>query len=147
MNTSQRNIEYLKKNTTVYHSRAERSAYMAAVVNKSFVSSTAAAHAIFEFITGDRMATTCVTQEDAVEAARYALNCPDNDIIVDMRRLNARPKGDAFDKLWAKMSELVEGRVNDRRHGDTLYMPIANSIPNLIMITIDALELQHTRRP
>ena len=41
------------------------------------------------------------------------------------------------------MAELVEGRVNDRRHGDTMYMPVATYIPNLIKITIDALQLQH----
>ena len=82
---------------------------MDVVVNKKFACNTVDAHAIFEFIAGDRMPTPCVTQEDALEAARYALNCPDNDIIVDMRRLNARPKGDAFDKFWAKMAELVKG--------------------------------------
>jgi hypothetical protein len=61
---------------------------MAAVVNKDFVCITAAAQAIFEFITGDRMANTCVHQEAAAVAARYALNCPNTDIIVDMRKLN-----------------------------------------------------------
>ena len=39
------------------------------------------------------------------------------DIIVDMRKLNAHPKSDTFDKLWVKMAEFVEGRVCDRRHG------------------------------
>ncbi len=43
MSTSQRNIEYLKKNTSIYHSRAERTAYMSAIVNKDFVCSTTAA--------------------------------------------------------------------------------------------------------
>ena len=41
------------------------------------------------------------------------------------------------------MVELVDGRVDDRRHGETLFMPVATSIPNLIKITVDALELQH----
>jgi len=93
------------------------------------------------------MITTFVTQEAPAAAARYALNCPNYEIIVDMRRLNARPKSDALDKYWAKMAELLEGRVNDRRHGDsrdTLYMPIVTSIPNLIKITVNALKLQHT---
>ena len=49
---------------------------MVVVVNKNCVCSTAVAHAIFEFITGDRMATTSVNQEDALEDARYALNPP-----------------------------------------------------------------------
>ena len=33
--------------------------------------------------------------------------------------------------------------MNDRRRGDTLYMPVATSIPNLIKKTVDALQLQH----
>jgi hypothetical protein len=40
------------------------------------------------------------------------------------------------------MAEFVEGRVNDRRHGDKLYMPVATSVPRLVKITIDALELE-----
>ena len=39
---------------------------------------------------------------------------------MDMRKLNARPKHknyNTFDQFWAKMAEMVEGRVNDRRHG------------------------------
>jgi len=113
---SQKNIDFLKKNTAVYHTRAERSTYLAAVVNRNFVSSTSAAQAIFEFITGDQM-DTHINCEIVTEAARYALNCHDSDIIVDMRKLNARPKHNTFDKFWAKMAEMVEGQVSDRRHG------------------------------
>ena len=54
---SQKNIDFLNKNTVVYHTRAERSAYLAVVVNRNFVSSTTAAQAIFEFNTGDRLKT------------------------------------------------------------------------------------------
>jgi len=84
-----------------------------------------------------------VNQEVAATTSRYALNCFDVEIIVDMRRLNTRPKGDAFDCFRDKMAELVEGRVDDRRHEDTLFMPIATFVPNLINKTIDVLELQH----
>jgi len=143
LSTSQRNIEYLKENTSIHHSRAERTVYMSAIVNTGFMCSTSTAQAIFEFITGDRMSTTCVTQVASAIVARYALNRPDSDIIIDMRKLNARPKGNEFDPFWAKMAEIVEGRVNDRRHGDTLYMPVATSIPILIKLTVDALDRVH----
>ncbi len=119
MNTSQRNIEYLNNNTATYHSRVERTAYMATMVNKNFVSSTSVAQAIIEFITRDLMSTHIVS-EDASAAAKYAINCQDTDIIVDKRKLNARQKSNVFDKLWAKMAEMVERRVNDRRHGELL---------------------------
>ena len=113
MINSQKNIDFLKNNTAVYHTRAERSAYLAVVVNKNFVSSTVAAQAIFEFITGDQLATDLFS-EDAASAAKFALNCQDSDIIVDMRKLNARPKHNTFDQFWAKMTEMIEGRVSDR---------------------------------
>jgi hypothetical protein len=46
MSESQKNIDFLHKNTAIYHTRAERTAYLAAVVNKNLVNSAAAAQAI-----------------------------------------------------------------------------------------------------
>jgi hypothetical protein len=75
-----------------------------------------------------------------------------------------------FDPFWAKMAEVVEGRVDDRRHGEfpllctlymllwmkwlyslmygectgnVLYLPVATSISNLIKKTVEALEAAH----
>ena len=110
---------------------------MAYVVNKDFVLVPTVACAIFEFITGDHLSTSNMNQEMTATFARYALNCPSNYNIVNMKRLNARPKDDAFDNFWGKMAELVEGRVNDRHHKDTLYMPAATIIPNLIEKTFE----------
>jgi len=87
------------------------------VVNRNVVSITAVAQAIFEFITGDQM-DAHLASEVKIEAARYSLNCQDSDIIVDMRKLNARTKHNTFEMIWAKMVEMVEGRVIDRRHGE-----------------------------
>jgi hypothetical protein len=95
----------------------ERSTYLAALVNGNFVSNTTAAKAIFEFITGDQLSIDLLS-EDVTNAASFALNCQDSDIIVDMRKLNARPKHNTFDQFWAKMAEMIEGRVSDRRHGE-----------------------------
>ena len=92
---------------------------MAAVVNTNFVSSTVVAHAIFEFITRDLMSTNFVN-ENASASGMYAIDCQDSDILIDMRKLNARPKSNVLDKFGAKMPEMVEGRVNDRRHGELL---------------------------
>jgi len=107
MSKSQANIDFLNKNTSIYHSRAERSAYLATVLNTNFVNGTAAAQAIFEFITGGVMSNNFVSP-DAIAAARFALNCQDPDIIVDLRRLNARPKNVLFDPFWAKMAKVVQ---------------------------------------
>jgi hypothetical protein len=37
---------------------------------------------------------------------------------VDLRKLNARVTNDLFDLFWAKMVVVVEGRVDDRGHGE-----------------------------
>jgi hypothetical protein len=122
MMKSQNNIDFLKNNTAIYRSRAERSAYLATVVNKNFINSTADAQALYEFVTGDLMPSNSLSQ-DAIATSRYALNCQDPDIIVDLRKLNGRPKNELFDPFWAKIVVVVEGRVDDRRHGEiTFYM-------------------------
>jgi hypothetical protein len=117
MTKSQINVDYLNRNTSIYRSRAERSAYMATVVNKNFINSTAVAQALYEFVTGDLLPLSSMST-DAIAASRYALNCQDPDIIVDLRKLNGRPKNALFDPFWAKMAVIVEGRVDDRRHGE-----------------------------
>jgi len=116
LNKSQQNIDFLSTHTILYHSRAERSVYLATVINKNFVNSTYATHAMYEFITGARMPaqTNCI---EALTAARYAINYQDPEVIVDLRKLNARMNNPAFDPLWACMAEIVEGRVEDRQHG------------------------------
>jgi len=51
-------------------------------------------------------------------AARYALNFQDPEVIVDLRKLNARANNPAFDPFWACMAKFVEGRVEDCQHGE-----------------------------
>ena len=117
---SQNNIDFLNKNTSLYHSRVERIAYLAAVVNANFVNGTPATQAIFEFITGGQMFTNFVSP-DSIAYARFALHCQDPDIIVDLMQLNGRPKNVQFDPFWEMMSKLVEERVDDRRHGESIH--------------------------
>ena len=92
---------------------------MATVVNKNFINSTADAQALYEFVTGDLLPLSTMST-NAIAASRYALNCQDPDIIVDLRKLNGRPKNALFDPFWAKMVVIVEERVDDRRHGELL---------------------------
>jgi hypothetical protein len=117
MINSQINIDLLNKNTALYRSRAERSAYLATVVSKSFISSTLVALALYELFTGDVMSSPSMLSQDALAAAKFALNCQDPDIILDLRKLNGRPKNNLFDPFLAKIAEVVEGRIDDCQHG------------------------------
>jgi hypothetical protein len=68
---------------------------LAAVVNKQFVKSDAYAQEIYEFVTGDKLSTN-FGNPDASEVAKFALNCRNPDIVLDSKKLNARPQNDAF---------------------------------------------------
>ena len=57
---------------------------------------------------------------DDAHVTKRALNCQDPDIVLDTRKLNARPKNDMFDQFWAMMATTVNGRVSDRWHGELL---------------------------
>ena len=93
---------------------------MATVINKNFVSSKAATHTLDEFIIGDAMPKSILSTK-AIAAARFALNCRDPDIIIDMRKFNARVTNVLFDPFWAKMVVVVEGHVDDRRQGEMFH--------------------------
>jgi hypothetical protein len=74
MSESQKNIDFIQKSTAIYHTRAERTVYLAAVVSKNFVISDAVARVIHEFITGDKFLKNFVNPE-ASGVAEFALYC------------------------------------------------------------------------
>ena len=98
MSKSQKNIDFLHKNTNIYHTRAERTAYMATMFNKDFVNYVATSQTIYDFITGDKLSKNFVNPK-ALEVTKYALNCRNPDIVLYLRKLNARPKNDAIDRF------------------------------------------------
>jgi len=95
---------------------------LAAVVNKKIVNSTTTAQALYEFITGDQMSTNFASPDSLEVAATHALNCQDPDLVLASRKLNGRPKNDAFDQFWAMMAQMVDVRVSDRRYGELLLL-------------------------
>jgi phosphatidylethanolamine-binding protein (PEBP) family uncharacterized protein len=92
---SPKSIDFLNRNTPLYHTRAEHTAYRVSLVNKNFVNNVAVDQAIYEFITSDKLSINFVNP-DVAHAAKFALNCQDPDIVLDMRKLNARPNNDIF---------------------------------------------------
>jgi hypothetical protein len=69
---------------------------------------------------------------DASEVAKFALNCRNPDIVTDLRTLNARPRNDAFDQFWAMMAQVVDGRVNDRRH--SVVVPVLMLLLHVVVV-------------
>ncbi len=54
-------------------------------------------------------------------------------VLLDLRVLNGRPESTQFDAFWEEVDKLVveNAAVQERRHGDCMYLPIAMSIEDL----------------
>ena len=90
---------------------------------------------IYRDLTDDSFTAESVLQQKVDErVAKAVLAVESPDIMLDLRKLNGRPKSAHFDEFWAELSRFLEEinpAVDDRRHGETLHMPIAVSIRHL----------------
>ena len=91
---------------------------------------------MYRFLTNDCSAADCAATaavDDRV--AKFALNSDDPDLIYDLRKLNGRPTDPRFDRFWNEMQAFLDEKVmavNERRHGDVLYLPLAISVEDLV---------------
>ena len=71
----------------------------------------------------------------------FILESNDTDLLWDLRKLNGRPKNPAFDPFWHELQKYIDefAAVDERRHSDILYLPVAISIENLRQIVLDRL--------
>jgi len=107
-----------------YYNRATRNALLA-VVSPLYISSKSALMATVTYFTGEFNISVSLPSDRTVDnqapqiVARLALLTQDEDIALDLRRLNGRPSNPAFDSFWAKADFLLEEfkKVDDRRHG------------------------------
>jgi len=78
---TQKNIDFSNNNTSIYHIRAERTLVLAVVVRQQeYCQQRCSCSKYLRFTTGDVMSTNFVTP-DVAEAAKYAFNCQDTNII------------------------------------------------------------------
>ena len=105
---------------SIYHSRVKKVMFLATTVHPSFISSKAAACAMFKYLTGDNLPHgRCKGKDIAMQVAELALATQDFGIVQDLRELNGRPKNTSFDVFWSEIKSLLSfhARVDDRRHG------------------------------
>eukprot|EP00873_Tetraselmis_striata_P014883 jgi/Tetstr1/435147/TSEL_002607.t1 len=133
-------------NITRYHTRLRKALFLAHVVNPTFIKTKAAAQAVYEYITSDRLPKQRAAGHDhAILMSELALSCQDFDIITDLRELNGRPTSDLFDPFWDALAELMaeHSRVHDRRWGDVSYLAAAFSTRDLVEQVVDKLKEKH----
>lgn len=107
-------------------------------LNKERPQSKAVLRNMYKFLTGDsscsRSAAEKVVDERITKLAEEAFEIDEPEILLDLRKLNGKPNSTEFDKFWKELStylEEVTPAVDDRRHGNTLHMPIAISVGDL----------------
>jgi len=112
---------------TIYYNKATRNAFLA-IAEPSYINRKSAVLTCVTYFTGEFNITIKTPIDKTSEgqrpqlAAEFALLTQDEDIALDLRTLNGRPKDPAFDPFWAKAKLLLEEykKVDDRRHGALL---------------------------
>ena len=89
-------------------------------------------------------ASSAVEQKIDDRVAEAVLELQDSEIIIDLRRLNGKVQSsfDEFRNELQRYLDEITTPVNERRHGDTMYLPIAISVRDLRDIVIERLVKQ-----
>ena len=89
---------------------------------------------LFRELSGDLSSSETAEQRIIDErVAEFLVTSDDPFILLDMRALNGKPGSTKFDTFWDEVDKLVleNAAVQERRHGDCLYLPIAMSVEDL----------------
>ena len=108
---------------------------------------------MYKFLTGDSSSRTAAEKqvdERVTKLAEEAFEIDEPEVLLDLRKLNGKPNSTAFDRFWGELStylEEVTRAVDDCRHGNTLYMPIAISVGDLRDIIEERLRTKFPEEP
>ena len=90
-------------------------------------------HMYKELVHDSSAATSIVEHVIDERVAEVIAEVQDPEIILDLRKNNGKVQS-SFDDFWAELQKFLDEivtPVNERRHGDTMYLPLANSIRDL----------------
>ena len=77
------------------------------------------------------------------QVAKAMIELDDPEVILDLRKCNGNPKSSLFDPFWEELQTYLDEltpAVDDRRHGEVLYMPYAVSVCHLLEIIAERLQ-------
>ena len=98
---------------------------------------------VYKYLIHDCSAASTV-HEVAMEEriAQAIMELEDPEIILDLRKNNGKV-GSSYEDFWQELQNYLDEivtPVNERRHGNTMYLPIAISIRDLRELICDRLE-------
>jgi len=98
-------------------------------------------HMFKELVHDSSAATSAIEQSVDDRVAKAVVELQDPDIITDLRRNNGKVQS-SFEDFWSELQKYLDEiitPVNERRHGSTMYMPIAISVRDLREIVTERL--------
>ena len=116
-----------------YHTLAKASKSVLRNIYKSLMDDCSAASSSAERIVDDHV-------------AEALLNLDDPDFIYDLRQLNDNPGSSKFDVFWEELGLYIEELtpvVDDRRHSETLHVPVAISLHHLLTLVKARIEQKY----
>ena len=102
---------------------------------------------IYRFATDDESAGSSQKEEEVDQhLVNFILESNDTDLLWDLRKLNSHPKKKTFDSFWHELQKYIHefAAVDERKHSDILYLPVATSIENLCQIILDRHPVRST---
>ena len=125
-------IRAIESEVPVYERRITKKQFMHCF---GFIENPVALRAIFKELTGDQSAPANLNQSEIDKRFAHAMLSEDPDIIVNLRHLLPDKKKDSFRDFFTEteryLSEDIVVAVQERRHGQQLYLAKAVSLKDL----------------
>ena len=125
-------ITKMEADMPIYEKRITKQQFMHAF---GFVAKPVALRAIFQDLTRDASAPTNLNVKAFDDRFKYAMECEDAAILVDLRNQPPENQTDTFKDFFAEtekyLSEEIGVACHERRHGEQLYLAKAVSIKDL----------------
>ena len=134
-------ITCLNNKQKLYYTRKMRRDFL--VQYSQFVKApTSVLRHMFKELVHDSSAAACTIEQQADErVAKAIVELQDPELIMDLRKNNGKIQS-SFEEFWSELQKYLDEiitPVNERRHGDTMYLPIAISVRDLHEIVSERL--------
>ncbi len=135
---NQQTIAQLNQSQKLYYTREVRKEFLdkyTHLAKKTALKSKNVLRHMFHSLVQDESAPSSSNEAEVDDRlATYLIKMDEPDVILDLRKLNGKPGSSTFDRFWLELRDYLEEigpAVQERRHGEAMYMPVAISIRNL----------------
>ena len=133
-------ITCLNSKQKLYHTRQMRRDFL--IQYSEFVKAPTCVlrHMFKELVRDSSAAVPTIEQKVDERVAEAIIELQDPEIIMDLRKNNGKVQS-SFEDFWSELQKYLDEitSVNERRHGDTMYLPIAISVRDLREIVSERL--------